>query len=434
MGHRTVRAVSVLALALLPSAGLCRGGEDIFRGGIGSAPIQARIGASAVAVPAERVPCSGCHGADRTGRMEGGITAPDITAGSLGASARTRPAYDRATLSRAITEGVDSGGRPLDPAMPRYQLSAADLEALLDFLTRDAVDPAIDDSVVRIELAADLEPDRRAVELALAEINGAGGIHGRRLELGSPGLIHLSLRQEPGELSCGPARLWLHGAGVSSGGIGLLPDPATMIGALAAHLARANPKLAVAGGTAGERGLAEQVARTAAAASGSVGLEGRILLWLGGAQELMSFLDAQGTEPAIIVALLDRLGPELMTMPPELLGMLRLASPVLPTDWQRPEAHDFAEYARTGRLPLAPRTAAIYAGVQVMAETLRRSGRALSPDRLCKGMSALGLLDTGALPPLRLAPGRSSALTSLHLVGLDPASRRFINAMSVPIP
>ena len=42
--------------------------------------------------------------------------------------------YDRAALQRAITEGVSVEGRVFSYYMPRWQLGAVELEALLDHL------------------------------------------------------------------------------------------------------------------------------------------------------------------------------------------------------------------------------------------------------------------------------------------------------------
>jgi hypothetical protein len=45
-----------------------------------------------------------------------------------------RPAYDDATLRRAIRSGVDANGVPFDPLMPRYALDDAALDVLIDYL------------------------------------------------------------------------------------------------------------------------------------------------------------------------------------------------------------------------------------------------------------------------------------------------------------
>lgn len=49
-------------------------------------------------------------------------------------SAATRPGYTPALFERALTQGVGAGGQPLDPLMPRYQLSSEEARQLLAHL------------------------------------------------------------------------------------------------------------------------------------------------------------------------------------------------------------------------------------------------------------------------------------------------------------
>ena len=71
------------------------------------------------------------------------ITAPALTPIAL-FGAHDEPAdedghgdhesYDDATLRRAITKGVDPGGRQLDPGMPRWLMAEQDLADLIEFI------------------------------------------------------------------------------------------------------------------------------------------------------------------------------------------------------------------------------------------------------------------------------------------------------------
>ncbi len=91
--------------------------------------------------------CVACHGADRQG---GGLAmrfwqvAPPLTPAGLAGEhggeddGHAHAAYTAATLARAITEGVGPEGEPLDPAMPRWSMSEADLADLVAFLMDDA--------------------------------------------------------------------------------------------------------------------------------------------------------------------------------------------------------------------------------------------------------------------------------------------------------
>lgn len=78
--------------------------------------------------------CASCHGRDGRGgtiqmMMGPAIKAPDVTYGAL-----AKEGFTPETISRAITEGLDESGEPLDEAMPRWQMSADDLEATIAYL------------------------------------------------------------------------------------------------------------------------------------------------------------------------------------------------------------------------------------------------------------------------------------------------------------
>ncbi len=90
--------------------------------------------------------CASCHGADRLGgRLMPRFwqTAPALTPIAL-FGAHDEPAdedghgdhesYDDATLRRAITKGVDPGGKQLDPGMPRWLMVEQDLADWIEFI------------------------------------------------------------------------------------------------------------------------------------------------------------------------------------------------------------------------------------------------------------------------------------------------------------
>lgn len=142
---RTSVRMLILAAALSALVVSCgdprTAGQRIYEDGIGQdgARIEARVDRSTLRDPAMPLTCAGCHGADRTGRRSpiqdfGPYLAPDITADRLASPTAHRPAYDRASLARALQEGVTPGGSRLHHPMPRWRLSSADREALLDYL------------------------------------------------------------------------------------------------------------------------------------------------------------------------------------------------------------------------------------------------------------------------------------------------------------
>jgi mono/diheme cytochrome c family protein len=112
-------------------------GQGIFDSGIGSDGLPVALEAPAVSLGALRRGgggCASCHGADGHGAtvnmmMMGTITAPDITYPAL-----AKAGFTDTTIARAVREGLDESGAPLHAEMPRWQLSDADMAALLGYL------------------------------------------------------------------------------------------------------------------------------------------------------------------------------------------------------------------------------------------------------------------------------------------------------------
>ncbi len=90
--------------------------------------------------------CASCHGADRLGRRlmpNFWTVAPPLTPDALFGGHDDdghgdHDAYSDESLQRAITEGIDAGGAPLDRAMPRWSMSEADLADVIAFLKSPA--------------------------------------------------------------------------------------------------------------------------------------------------------------------------------------------------------------------------------------------------------------------------------------------------------
>jgi mono/diheme cytochrome c family protein len=167
-------------------------GRTLFLTGRGSGPVPtASVGAGNVQVPAMVVPCASCHGRDGGGRPEGGIIPPNISWPALSApfaaSGRQRPAYTDSLVVRAITMGIDSGGRPLDPTMPRFHLSMNDVTSLLAYLRRLGTlpEPGLGDSALVLGTVVDASdaPVGVALSAYLSKINQNGGLLGRQIEL-----------------------------------------------------------------------------------------------------------------------------------------------------------------------------------------------------------------------------------------------------------
>lgn len=123
-----------------------------------------------------QVICGACHRRSGLGAAEGQEVAPAVVGKILYEPLRIptsrtplapmqRSAYTDATLKRAIREGIDADGKPLDPLMPRYALSDADLDLLLAYLKSLSLSPSPGVTETEIHfatiLAGDVDPATR---------------------------------------------------------------------------------------------------------------------------------------------------------------------------------------------------------------------------------------------------------------------------------
>lgn len=87
--------------------------------------------------------CINCHGGDAKGRivqaMMGSLETPDIRWSTLtqpmqNPEGELEPPYDATTFARAVTQGIDSSGQGLNPPMPQWDLTSAQVDAVIAFL------------------------------------------------------------------------------------------------------------------------------------------------------------------------------------------------------------------------------------------------------------------------------------------------------------
>lgn len=164
-------------------------GKQIYRSGVlpSGEPLRATVEED-VEVKGSQAACASCHGRSGLGFSEAdrvplAITAPvlfrsrTIERPDLYASRTegegTRPAYTSETLGRAIREGVDSAGRPLDPLMPRYAVGDDELEPLLAYLRTLGMEapPGLTDEVIHVGtvVAGDVDTEQRRAMLEVLE-------------------------------------------------------------------------------------------------------------------------------------------------------------------------------------------------------------------------------------------------------------------------
>jgi ABC-type branched-subunit amino acid transport system substrate-binding protein len=194
-----------------------RGAEIYHMGKSASGqPVIARIGGADVPLPGTALACAGCHGPDGGGRPEGGIEPVPLTwdhltkpYGHRHASGREHPPFSEATLKRAITLGIDPAGNRLDPAMPRFDMAAEDLDALIAYLKQlgSGSAPGVTATTIALgmlvagegPLAAAGDAAAALVEAYLADINGEAALYGRT--------VALRIERLPGDPTAGEAAL-----------------------------------------------------------------------------------------------------------------------------------------------------------------------------------------------------------------------------------
>lgn len=154
---RRLLFASALAAVLLVSTHHALGappvdaGAAIFRDGIAGdgRPVEATHQGQ-LAMRGATAACMNCHRRSGLGAKEGNTVIPPIAAQYLfhpptknvdeltvpfiDGMRTSREPYTEATLARAIREGIDSEGKPLGYLMPQFDLSDADMHALIGYL------------------------------------------------------------------------------------------------------------------------------------------------------------------------------------------------------------------------------------------------------------------------------------------------------------
>jgi ABC-type branched-subunit amino acid transport system substrate-binding protein len=460
--------------------------------------ITARIGRDASPLPGSVAPCGTCHGADGRGRPEGSalptaITWPELAKpyGHAHPTGRKHPAFDAGSLARAIREGIDPAGNALDPVMPRYAMSDADLASLLAYLRvleRD-LDPGISKGALRIgtalptrgKLAGVGTGMRKVLDLRVQELNRAGGVNGRRIELvvagydadAGGGLAAVqrlvaddhvfalvsgffpfdesavaALAEAEKMPFVGPFTLFARQPeSVNPWVFHLMGGLREQARVLASHVSRdlgiepsqvavlhpdddrAKDAAAAARTQLGPKGEeAEVLAYAGATPDPAVAArlreQGvRAVLFLGSDAELAAFAraaDAAGFAPYLLASgtLAARAA---VRLPPSFQGRVRLAYPSIPSDESPAASAELARLRAKAGISDHNRASQVAAFVafDVMVEGLRRTGRTLSRERLVATLEGLYDLETGLLRPIRFGPNRRVGTLGAYVVAVD---------------
>ena len=131
-----------------------------------------------------QVSCVNCHRNSAMGSNEGDEVVPPLRGNILFEALRLptskpplapeiRPAYDSDSLRRALRDGVNSAGKPLSPAMPRYRLSNQEIDAISAYLQSLPMTPApgVTDSEIHFAtlIGKSLAPETRKALLDVFE-------------------------------------------------------------------------------------------------------------------------------------------------------------------------------------------------------------------------------------------------------------------------
>lgn len=116
-------------------------GERIYYTATSSSGKPITVTMGAMSMPQPMISCVDCHGVDGKGgkvrMMMGSFEAPDIRHKVLTSGHHEEePPYTDELIKRAITQGLDSSGKPLEFPMPKWSMSEEDLNDLLDYLKR----------------------------------------------------------------------------------------------------------------------------------------------------------------------------------------------------------------------------------------------------------------------------------------------------------
>jgi len=471
-------------------------GKRLYRDGlsVSGEPIMARVGAAEVLLPASALSCANCHGADGQGRPEGGVRPPDINwlrlsqaRGQQGINGRDYPAYSDASVARAVQEGRDPAGNRLDPAMPRFVLSMADQRNLTAYLKRLAEDRdpgiAADSLLLGTLLPSQGALSEESVTVAavlngsVAQINQAGGIHGRqlRLQIVDPGPDRASAERALEQL-IGQEQVFaliaplvpaldaelagrLEQAGVPligplsmQGNVhtsrqifeplpGLREQLIALADYAAGHLkVLPGPTLITYPDLPGQQALAQQVVdylnshgwqkvglRAFDPAGNDLPLGSRSVFYLGGGlSRFAQRLQVAGQVPYFFAASSQAAG-EIGDVPADFSRRVFLAYPFVPSDWTA--AGRLALMRLREQQGLGGQHAALQVGAMssmlLLSEGLKQIGRDPSREKLIGALEGLHDFETGLTPLINFGPGRRQGLSGAHVVTVDLPDPRF---------
>jgi mono/diheme cytochrome c family protein len=413
----------ILAAALLTPAELR--GRQIYRQGESESGrgVTARIGDGEFG--ATLFACATCHGADGRGVTEGSVEPADVRWSALAnilvppdGRGRRRQRYDEASFARAVRHGVDAGGNRLSPVMPRYQMADADLADLLAYLKRLDNEPQPGVSHMTLSVGT-LDPRARTIlEAFFADVNAAGGVHGRALQLhdASNEVFAILGGTTPPSDEGLPFITPLPFDAAPPSAFFLFSDAESQAAALREQFGPATHTLR----------RTEEWDSIAA----SEKRDDDSLLLVGSAVDASAILRgiaASSWRPRVFIA--GASAPAaLLDAGPSFRDRIFFAVPSLPSDCTDNARRDLLSFLDRHRLPRTqlPATMATLAMSRIFLEGLKRAGRDLTREKLTTSLESLYQFETNLTPPITYARGRHAGSTGAYIVAVDVDARTFV--------
>jgi len=485
-----------------------RRGRQIYLQGTSQSgkPIFAYLGDDSLEVPASTLPCASCHGTNGQGTPEGGVNPANLTLetltkpyGQTHPSGRKHPAYTNRGIELAITRGLDPGGNRLLPVMPRYSMSREDMSDLILYLGRlgKESDPGVHDAKIVI---GTLVPARgnlaemgnviRAVTAGVfADVNAAGGIYNRRLELSvaetgdTPAASRANLERsfdvepvfamvsnfiagsEKETLSfsnqkeiplVGPftlyssvepkegSRVFYLLSGISDqaralvefaiktpeikdGGIAIVHSQNELNKSVVEAIQQQSK---VGGWSGGESfGYASESFDAAAMARQVRQAKRHGVFFIGNAADALSFMqeaDKAAWHPTIFIS-----GPqataEILKVPPGFDRRVFISFPTTPADQSAEGVREFRAFSARHGLPSSHLAAQIlaYSAARIVVESLKRAGRELTREQFLAALEGLYEHQTGLIPPVSFGPNRRIGALGAYVVTINLKEKKF---------
>lgn len=480
MTGRAAAAVLLLGVVVVASGSELtpqqQRGKTLYLKGESTAqrPVTALLGEDDVEIAASVVPCASCHARDGRGRAEGGLRPANVQWDVLMRPAttddRTRAAYTRSLLKRALTMGIDSSSKPLEKAMPRYRMTIEDMDDLLAYLEKlgSDYDPGVTDDAIRIGavLPAGAE-ERLAVQNTLekyfARINSSGGIFGRRIDprfttsTGTPEQRAAALAtfidtDQPFAI----AAAWLTGADLAMSEIaerahvptiaafsadappqdrfvfrllaGVREQSLSLIAA-AKPAADAHITVIANGGTTASRIRTDltEAGYTHVDMASTIPAGTEVALFISAPSTLRTVLDeaaAAPNPPQLLIPAAHSSG-DLLTAPAALDGRILVALPSSPDDITEEGA---AELQALG-VPPAHATACrlALAAAKLTVEAIRRVGRDINRETLVSTLETYYGTPTLLTPPITWTPSQHTGTRNVRILAIDLKEKRWVD-------